>query len=359
MPSSVSFKSFALILSLVLLFSSGCTFFRNDSSWHKVPNIIQYPDGRGVEKPYSDSGIDSVSILEDRVTQINPWEYEVGPRDNPIVLYNACISKDTPPDMAMMYRNMLQDAILGVSDRVGSAHLASIIGTEDALNLTFGFLDVLFDGLSIVFTPPGTKSALAAVSAIAGTSRSLVNEEIYANIIAPAITKAIESERNNALVDITRRRQEPITSYTVENAIADAIRYHESWSFYKGLQALTADATTAVANRAAESEDRLAELRLSLALPNPRVALQDLYTLIAATPPADQAAIYDAAALAMEPRLDGFQAQYLSSTARAGAAAAPGAAETAAFVQEASQLTDAQMRELATLLKAELDLRRR
>lgn len=232
--------------------SAGCSVFRNENSWYKAPNIVtrdmvadtNKSVPQGVEPPAEWALFSSGAS---NVTQINPWIYAVpGEKDGEdgfICLYRKIIELAESDDeediaLAMMYRDMLQDAIIGVSNTVGSAHVGTILGIEDSQNLVLGFADLAFDGAAAIVTPASTKTAFAVLSGIAGGSRSLLNEEIYSNVIAPAIVKAILKERLEIWEQIVQRRKDDVRSYNVEQAIADAIAYHESWSFYLGMQSL-------------------------------------------------------------------------------------------------------------------------
>ena len=246
-PFFVPIALLALVCSI-----SGCSTFRNENSWYKPPNIVthnaiaqQHGVLAGVKSPDENYAVFQV-FKSENVTQINPWTYAVPIDDETLVLYAEVLqiahSKNALTEqeerLAKMYRNMLQDAIIGVSNTVGSAHVASIMGVEDATNLVTGALDIGFDGASVIATGTGSKTIFAALSAFFGSSRSLINEEIYNNILAPAIVQAILKERLSAWKDILDQRDKSIYEYNVEHAIADAIAYHESWSFYRGLQSL-------------------------------------------------------------------------------------------------------------------------
>lgn len=296
-----------LLLAAMLTPLLGCNgVARNEQSWYKPPNIVTRSvivDAgtlTGVQEPGDGSWIDGANPFRERVTHINPWQYEANvPTDNQVppasmerrCLYDEILRLEAAGETqrAMMYRNMLQDAIIGVSNTVGSAHVATILGVEDALNLTTGFMDILFDGIAVMVTPPGTKTIFAGLSGVAGATRSLVNEEIYTNIIAPAVLKAIEAERVSEWERIAPFRKLPVSQYNVEQAIADAIAYHEAWSFYRGMQRLATDAQTRLAQTTASAQQRINTI---MGVEHPQTKIARLQGLIAALPAATQAKIY-------------------------------------------------------------------
>ena len=66
-------------------------------------------------------------------------------------------------------------------------HLAKVLLTEDQLNTYLGAGDITLDALATVLGSASTKGALAAASGILGSTRNLVNEQIFQSTFGPAI----------------------------------------------------------------------------------------------------------------------------------------------------------------------------
>lgn len=287
------------VLALTLP-SMGCqSFGRNETSWYKPPNIISRDSLQGVTEAKRPTYLARLNPVSASVTHINPWRYEARvaiDTKHPPTIESRCLYAEIlrleaigELDRATMYRNMLQDAIIGISNTVGSAHVATILGVEDALNLTTGFLDIVFDAVAVMVTPPGTKTIFAGLSGVAGATRSLINEEIYTNIIAPAILKAIAAERATEWERIVPLRQKNIREYNVEQAIADAIAYHEAWGFYRGLQRLSSEAQTRLTQQTESTQEQINRI---LGIESANAKTQRLLNEISKLPPATQTAIF-------------------------------------------------------------------
>jgi len=315
-----------VFLACLLLPNIGCKGITSgEQSWYKPPNIVTRADLSpsntaaalpiGVRTPETYmTGLGLFKPINENVTLINPWQYSIqvpirsvdAAGNITVTMKDLCLYHEIlrleqlglPDDMtqARMYRNMLQDAIIGVSNTVGSAHVAKILGVEDSLNLTTGFLDLLFDGIAVMVTPAGTKTIFAGLSGVAGATRSLINEEVYSNIIAPAIIKAIDAERTDAWKEIVQNRTKDVRDYNVEQAIADAIAYHEAWSFYGGMQRI---AKAAQQRLLEDTESTQQQIDRILGNESPASRISGLQADIAKLPAATQNQIYTVAGTAI------------------------------------------------------------
>lgn len=156
-------------------------------------------------------------------------------------------------------RNRLQDYLFYLSNDVCDIHKAAMFANINTPNL---ILDVAAVGLgaasTIVTATDGTR-ILAGLAAAATGTRATFNENLVQNQFVSVITKAIDESRNELRVDLAPRRMDPITTYTVENAVADAIRYHERCSLYHGLAALD-DAIEEIAPNREQYLERVEDL---------------------------------------------------------------------------------------------------
>lgn len=372
-----SVLAFAVLVSLV-----GCSNkARDENSWYKPPNIItrkDIPDQgeavavgvSGVKPPLTRRQVIiqnlQINSPETNVTEINPWQYAITVYDHQagdgemkkIHLYSEILrlegeasevigDKDKNKEnrllrRAQMYRDMLQDAIIGVSNTVGSAHVATVLRVEDSINLYTGVMDLAFDAASVIATPPGSKTVFAALSGIAGGTRALVNQEVYNNFIGPAIVEAIYKDRLEALAKILESRQKSIREYNVEQAIADAVAYHETWSFYLGMQSLVEAGKKRLSEETATIQARVDK---ALGQRDPRSVIEELKTQINQLPSALQTTVYTMAG---------------GEIAKSGfAAPLAGITDEATFNAALSQVTDpSNLQTMANRLEAAYNLNR-
>ena len=135
-------------------------------------------------------------------------------------------------------RNELQSAILRRSERACEDHKASIYTNSAMFNVSTGFLTSVFAGAGSIVTGQTAANILSGAAALSNSTRSLVNEEIYQQMISSAIIAEINQNRKDFLNTIKTSRSGDIEVYTVEDAILDAERYNNLCSFYQGISSL-------------------------------------------------------------------------------------------------------------------------
>jgi hypothetical protein len=195
--------------------------------------------------------------LDEEIEYINPYTYNPTCRND----NTACdsfykIATDTKKDGTEreQARNELQAAMLGVSERAVSKHMADMKATETNVNLLFGAATSALTGGATV---AGEVTARTLTAAATGTNaaRSLFTEQVYRNALTDTLISAIQTDRKYMREQIEARRKLPIDQYDVESAIMDAKLFHEQGSFYHGLS-LIKEASEKAIN---EKKDNLKE----------------------------------------------------------------------------------------------------
>lgn len=144
----------------------------------------------------------------------------------------ACASK----------RNQVISMLMTESVYLCTEHLNSIYGREAAFNIATGSIAALSSGFAAVATA-GRASTLSALSAFATAERSLVNETVYKSMLTTAIGTKISQLREQKGGALLKRKAETIESYGLEEAIQEALMFHDSCSFRVGLQVALAEGT--------------------------------------------------------------------------------------------------------------------
>ncbi|WP_374500096.1 hypothetical protein [Zoogloea sp.] len=148
-------------------------------------------------------------------------------------------------------RNQLVRELMSVSDDVCELHKAKIIANSNTWNISTGTISSVLSGLGSVAGGEATKAGLSAGAALTNATRSLVNQEIYANSLATTIVRAIELKRTEARSAIeTALEGKDIASYPVWTAIYDIDEYHRRCSFINGLVEVTRALDTRKESRA-------------------------------------------------------------------------------------------------------------
>tara|TARA_R110001583_G_scaffold140307_1_gene292537 strand:+ start:25505 stop:26272 length:768 start_codon:yes stop_codon:yes gene_type:complete len=135
-------------------------------------------------------------------------------------------------------RNELQGAILRRSERACEDHKAAIYTNAAMFNVSTGFLTSALAGAGAIVTGQTASNILAGTAALSNSTRSLVNEEVYQQMIASAVIAEIDQNRKTLSEKISEKRKEVIEEYTVEDAILDVERYNNACSFYQGISSL-------------------------------------------------------------------------------------------------------------------------
>ena len=197
-----------IILVSVCIFSTACSIIPDSYQ----ANVLFNQGSDLLDN--SDKKIDVVDqkALEDRVSAVNNY----------------------------LTRNQLIDELLSISDRSCSRHHALIMANANSWNVSTGTLSTF---LSVVGTVTGgetTKAALSAGAAFTNSTRSLVNEEIYAQAIGSTIVRASMSAREKQLAEIeVGMREQDIQVYSIQQGLRDVYNYHDRCSFYYGILEIT------------------------------------------------------------------------------------------------------------------------
>lgn len=137
-------------------------------------------------------------------------------------------------------RNKFIRELMSVSDDVCELHKAGIISNSNTWNISSGTISNVLSGLGSVVGGDATKSALAAGAALSNSTRSLVNQEIYANSLATTIVRAIELKIKEAGSVIEQAMAtKDIADYPTWSAVYDVDEYHRRCSFIAGLIEVT------------------------------------------------------------------------------------------------------------------------
>jgi hypothetical protein len=160
-------------------------------------------------------------------------------------------------------RNLLQSLLIKRSERICETHKGAIVSYSAGANLSLTLISAAL-GTAGALATGGTTQVLSGLSALAGTTRAGIQEDVFHKILAPAVVKQINQDRAEHLDKITPNRTKKITEYNVADAVADVIRYHDRCSFYSGLASLTEKAGK-VPSRAEVMNAEMAELQGQLA----------------------------------------------------------------------------------------------
>jgi hypothetical protein len=159
-------------------------------------------------------------------------------------LYEIAINPAVFMTQRQEARNELVNAILRVSDENAAAHLAGLKATQSNINIFLGAAALGLSGAGAAVSE--SAQALSAASTGVQGTRTLINDEVYSQALAESIITLVTADRKAQADAIRKRYAEDLSLFPVEEAIAAAVRYHETASVYNGLalarQAIEKDA---------------------------------------------------------------------------------------------------------------------
>jgi hypothetical protein len=133
-------------------------------------------------------------------------------------------------------RNMAVAVLVIASDEACLAHRRSMYGREATWNVGLGTLTNLFAGAASVVSAETTKSVLAAMALFSNSERSLMNENVYKQMLVPAVDRKIVELRDVKMRAIYASLKQNLTAYSIHESLRDVIQLHNSCSFIDGLQ---------------------------------------------------------------------------------------------------------------------------
>lgn len=134
------------------------------------------------------------------------------------------------------HRNRLAAILMKQSDDICTQEMARLTANEAMVNAG---LSIVGNGLSTtaaIVTGNLAKSILAGGASFANATRGHIDAEVYRNALSTAVGKAISAKREGLANSIRTHRSDSIGTYSVDDMILDVNAYHQSCSFYLGLQ---------------------------------------------------------------------------------------------------------------------------
>jgi hypothetical protein len=174
-------------------------------------------------------------------------------------------------------RNSIQDTIIGASDQRCNVFKVFLQRNQSENNFWTGSFATALGGAGAIFTSANVARTFSGLSGIVSGVGAEFNQAYYANLTVSVIVQGIDAERQRIREDIARARatDHEATQYTVQAAIADAIRYHAACSIITGLSAAS-ESIRMVSNPGLNEAIKVAGLTRKLAAANdPKTTLAE------------------------------------------------------------------------------------
>ncbi len=137
------------------------------------------------------------------------------------------------------HRSQIQDRLIAASNQRCNIYTTYLKRLSTKNNAIFGTLTTVLGGAGAIVTGAHTARLLSGLAGISSGARAELNQAIFESVATSVIVPAIQKQRAEILVEIQNKRVGPnklgLTEYTIEGAIADAIRYHGACSMDAGI----------------------------------------------------------------------------------------------------------------------------
>jgi hypothetical protein len=154
----------------------------------------------------------------------------------------AYVQAAKPDNDGKLARNRLASVLIKQSDDLCTIQMARMSALDAATNTSLGILTTAFSTAASIISGEKAKSILSGGATLFSSSRDHINAQVYRNQLTQAISLAITGERQTIRRQIEARFIDPQTSWNVDDAVRSVNQYHQTCSFYRGLELLLAAA---------------------------------------------------------------------------------------------------------------------
>lgn len=135
----------------------------------------------------------------------------------------------------LAHRAQIQDRLIAASNQRCNLYTTYLKRVNTYQNGIFGTLTTMLGGAGAIVTGESAARLLSGLAGISSGTRAELNQATFESIATSVIIPGIQKTRSDLLGNILKKRSQPLTEYTIEGAIADAITYHGCCSMDTGI----------------------------------------------------------------------------------------------------------------------------
>ena len=196
---------------------------------YNIDPIFDFQGKSEGPKPYQPDG-----PWDEFRLKINPYTYEPAHTGETLYAIASGAVKGKSEESRKEARNALMEAMILASDHNAGIHMAAIKATNSTLNVGLGTAALGLTAGATLAVEATSKALAASSTAVQGT-RSLINEEVYAQSFAESIITLMEAERTRRAAMIRSHYNDSLIEFPVERGLAEVMSYHQTGSMYFGL----------------------------------------------------------------------------------------------------------------------------
>ena len=133
-------------------------------------------------------------------------------------------------------RNRVQDRLVAASNQRCALYKQHVRRFDSTSNVLLGALTTLSAGAGALVTHVDSARVLSGLAAAASGVRAELNETYFQQNTIQVLSNAFEKRRDEFRTEMLGKSKNSIHKYTVERAVADALRYHNACSLVTGLE---------------------------------------------------------------------------------------------------------------------------
>lgn len=133
------------------------------------------------------------------------------------------------------HRNRLASILMSESNTVCTREMGNLTAHEAMVNAGLATATTAFSTVGAIVSGKLASNILSGLASGTNATRGHINSEVYRNVLAVAVSKAIRLERDKQRAAIRAKYVSEWTDYSVDEMIEQVNQYHQTCSFYRGL----------------------------------------------------------------------------------------------------------------------------
>jgi hypothetical protein len=212
------------------------------------------PNVEGAASLFSDEKVDPTKVAPVHLVSLLVPDDDTAKRTGQPMSVDEAFRKfyaktKKPEDAPRVARDRIQDRLILASDELCFDYKRRLLGKRAGYNTWLGSLAILLAGGATIANAAETARRYAAAAGSAGGIRAEINSNLFGgDEVMRAVFDGIDTKRAERFKEIRKARfadpegkspSRTIEEYSVEAAVADAIKFHDSCSLTAGIGAVT------------------------------------------------------------------------------------------------------------------------
>lgn len=239
-------------------FLSGCGSLRDAER-----NMVKYR-ADPISKERSDT-VDVVALISNGTRRLADIEGADFDRELQAL---AIGFENVDPKSAVIRRNLVQDRLRIAADDRCEEYKAIMLSKQARANFWLGTTSLLFGAAGAATSSVDIARAFSGTSALFTGVRSEYNQSYYLDKTINVLSKAIAQRQAEEWKVIDLRRKEPLTEYSILQALRDVSKYHAACSLTGALEladkAIETYDVVRAAQQSVEQDRKMLDLRSSI-----------------------------------------------------------------------------------------------